>query len=381
MSRRKIIRSLPPLIEAIPDFNGFSTGQNQFQSVLNILRVVSERFRTDTPQIFYAMRDVMKFFDIPLRTVAQAYEVLEREGLLNRIRSSRTLLSGKENVLSHSIRGVVGLPILLDMFVFSSVTRHVNIALEERLRSHGFVADFIFHVKKQEETTPDFAERLLNHQLDIIIWQNPDSNCLQNILALRDYGVRILVIQTTEAKANQPAVTYIQNWKPAYHKLGDHWRKNRIDRVLLPMNFQNLAYESEFQIFKSIMADAGLMVEPCSDDPTETLRKCKALSRKHKVAIGFVELPTANRFCNQEPLIAEKLAQMSSLAFCRGPLFSPYLQDRGIRPDVVAFPPIETVVKIVEDIQVLPTLKDEIRHTFEAQFWAKADFESPWKSQ
>ena len=380
MARHNTIRNLPQLKEVIPHFNGLSKGQTHYRSILEMLRGLCENLRKDTPQTFYSMRDVAVFFDVQLRTIAVVYESLEQEGLLNRIRGSRTLLSGKKNAPIHSIRGVVGLPIWLDMLVASSFTRHVNMDLEERLRLRGFVADLIFHVTKQEENHADFAERLLKHQLDIVIWQNPGPRCHQNILTLQDHGVRIVVIQTTEAKTNLPAVTYIQDWKPAYVELGKHWREGKIGTVLLPINLQNIAYDAELKIFKSIMAGAGLAVEPCSDDPMEVLRKSKAASRKQKVAIGFLDLPTADRFCNHEPLITEKLAQTASLAFCRGALRSPYLQDRGIRPDIVGFSPNETAEKIVEDIQILPSLKNGIRHTFEAHFWKKTDFEFPWNS-
>ncbi|MEI9999104.1 MAG: hypothetical protein WDO13_07990 [Verrucomicrobiota bacterium] len=128
-------------------------------------------------------------------------------------------------------------------------------------------------------------------------------------------------------------------------------------------------------MFRTIMTATGLQVEVCRNDPAETLQRCRSDRRRHRLALGFLEMRTAHQFCNHEPMIMEKLAQRARLAFCRGPLCVPYLQSRGIRPDVVSLSPVEIAGKLTEDIQMLPRLADGYRHTFEASLWPEGRFE------
>jgi len=110
------------------------------------LRRAAENLRGEAARTFYSMREVSSFFGLPLRTVAFAYEQLEKEGILNRIRGSRTLLEGKTVAPRTSVRAVVGIPVWLHAIVVSPYSRAFNLELEESLRAHGFVADMIFSV-------------------------------------------------------------------------------------------------------------------------------------------------------------------------------------------------------------------------------------------
>ena len=272
-----------------PKFDGFPPGQSQKQFLLDALRTVAKKHRKDKTQAFYSMRELALFFKTPLRTIALVYEVLEKEGLLSRIRGSQTLLTGKKNTLRFPVRGVVGIPIWLDMLVLSSFTRIVNMQLEEGLRQRGYVADLIFHYTKEDETQPEFAARLLQHQLDCVIWQNPSSRSYQNLLSLRDSGIRLLLIQTIDARLDLPAVTYVQDWNPAYHQFARHWKRLGINSVLMPFDPQQIAYRWEVEKFTEILRNQGLAVEPFDGDPSGLLEACNALESAGKIGLAFID--------------------------------------------------------------------------------------------
>jgi len=369
MSRQKVNRVLPPIQQVLPDFRGLPTDQSHKQYLVEQLRGIAKKLRKDKAQVFYSMRDLSRFFKAPLRTIALVYAMLEKEGMLSRIRGSQTLLTGKKNNLRFPVRGVVGIPIWLKMMVLSSFTRKVNMKLEEELRQRGYVADLIFHNTKEEEALPGFAERLLQHQLDFVVWQNPSPQSYQNLLSLRDSGIRVIVVQTTNARTDLPAVIYVQDWEPAHYELGRHWKELGINRVVIPYNFNNIAFKWEPEVFKTALESEGLAVEFYEGEPSGLLKACKPSNDDEKVGLAFIDMPMANLICNEHPLLLQKLARKVTLAFCRGPLRVPFLERLGVKPYVVGFSAEEMAQRIVNDIQKLPGISDGVRHTFHARFW------------
>ncbi|MEI9999103.1 MAG: hypothetical protein WDO13_07985 [Verrucomicrobiota bacterium] len=80
----------------------------------------------------------------------------------------------------------------------------------------------------------------MRHELDVVIWHDPNPSSHQNILTLRSSGVRILVIQNSDAKADLPVLTYLENWLPAYRRLAGHWQTHGVEKVLLPLQAEVL---------------------------------------------------------------------------------------------------------------------------------------------
>lgn len=380
MARKQTLTLLPPLERVFPEFAGLAETDNKQQFVTEALRTVAQQFRSKKSCAFYTMRSVAAFFSVPLRTVAIAYERLEKEGLVSRVRSAHTILTGRDSFLRFPVRGVVGLPIWLNTMVASSFTRRVNMELETRLRKHGFVADLIFHHSKEEEANPDFAELLLLHHLDIVIWQNPHPRSRQNLLTLHERGVRLLVIQTLEAKADLPAAIYLQDWNPGIHELATRWTGAGVKKVWVPLNSKNLDYKSEAEIFAKIFREHGLRVEVCEASISALPQLAATAKTGRESAIAFLDLPTADYFCNREPLAMEQVSKLARLAFCRGPIRCQYLQSRGVQIEVVAFCPVEVSKKLAQDIQILPDIFPGVRHTFKARYWEDNTFEPKFDS-
>lgn len=337
--------------------------------LLDELRSACKHLRKPKPQVFYSMRDIVEHFHVPLRTVALVFKDLETEGLLNSIRGSHTLLTGSSSFPRFPVRGVIGLPIWLNTMVLSSYTRRVNMELETRLRALGFVADLIFHHTKDEESHPDFAEQLLSHHLDAVIWQNPHPQSLQNLISLSEHGVRVLVIQTLEAKTSLPAVIYLQDWRPGYDEIARRWSETGVKKVWLPLDPGKLAYQKETSIFVEIMRGHGLKVEICDADVSKFPLHASSRKTGKQEAFAFLEIESADRLCNREPIAMERLARHARLALCRGTIRCPYLQHRGVDIEVVGFCAREISKKLIEDMQILPGIPLGVRHTFKAKYW------------
>ena len=368
MPRSKSQRTLPPIGELFP-FPPSVPDRHRQAWLAGELRGVCGQLRKPVPQVFYSIRAIVEFFGIPLRTVALAFKDLENEGLLNSRRGSRTLLTGIRNFPRFPVRGVIGLPNLMSAMVLTSTTRQISIEFETRLRKLGFVADMIFHHTKEEESHPDFAEQLLAHHLDAVIWQDPHPQSHQNLISLNERGVRLLVIQTPEANTSIPAVIYLKDWRPGYEEIARCWQESGVKTVWIPLNLERLAYRSEVAIFSGIMREHGLSVEVCGADVSRIPRPASSRRSGKTNAIAFLEPDTADLLCNCNPVTMERLSRFSRLAFCRGTLRCPYLRHRGVPIETVDFSAEEIVKKLVEDIGRLTAIPKGIRHVFSSRYW------------
>ena len=363
MSRKCIPRSLPSLPEIFSSFSGFVENSNKQRVLLHELRKVAKRLKKKKSQPFYSMREVSDFFQAPLRTVAIAYETLESEGLLNRIRSSHTLLVGSAESTQNMVRGVVGIPIWLHAMVVSPYTRVLHIELEERLRKNGFIADFIFF-RTGEDCQPDFSERLLRHNLNFLIWHTPHPLAAHVHLSMQDHGVRQLIIQATESQGSQLQPNYLLNWRPAYETMAESWIGVGIKRVLVPKP-EYLPSQRALTSFCKQLTGHGMEVELIEGAASTLLKR---IGNGASTAVAFMDHQGADTICNEEPEIIQELIRRSRVAFCRGPLRLPYFQHRPAKVDIVGFSPTDLADHIVTDLCQPAEDQSDEPYVFEATY-------------
>src|SRR6187399_827091 len=168
MARKPISRDLPVLRTLQPHFKGFAEDEHHLDSMVACLREIIEKVRGQEMRPFYAQRELARFFHVPQRTVALAYKRLQAEGLLNIVRGSATFVPPLKRQPRQAVRGVVGIPIWETGFTDLRHQREFYRELEQALREYNYVADFLFFEGPVRGT--DFAERLLEHHLDYLIW-------------------------------------------------------------------------------------------------------------------------------------------------------------------------------------------------------------------
>jgi len=327
------------------------------------LRGVADILRTSNPQPFYAMREVADFFQAPLSNVARVYKVLEREGIINRIRGSQTMLTGKKALSRDSIRGVVGIPILMECMAHLVYTRTLVMQLGEHLRSSGYVADMIFYSAKEEEIDPEFATRLLSHRIDAVILPSPLPGCRANILSLRERGIRVFVIQRKEERGDLPAVIYFQDLWPTYEKMAARWRTAGIRKVWLWSPLKSSQNNAETNALQALLSRQGLDIESVQDEPRQLVKRIRQRASPLSAAVILMGGISNEEICKREPEIIEQISQMARLAFLCGGDPGSYLQSR-IRVDLVDFSATKIASRLAADIQRLSVLPDGICHTF-----------------
>ena len=374
MARKQGGNTLPPLQEIFETFPGFVETDIKQQVLTDALRTVARRFRAQKSRSFFTMRDVAAFFSVPLRTVAITYERLESEGLLTRIRGSQTLLAGKDVTLTNPVRAVVGIPLWLHPIVVSPYSRQLHVELEARLRAHGFVADIIFF-RDEEVISPEFAERLLQHNLDIVIWHTPHPGATQTLQRMNDRGVRQILVVPSESPMSMNLPTYIQDWQDAYTALAKTWHGKGIRNVIIPETMY-LPSKRAMKNFIATLQGNGLkaqMVKCSAKTIRETVHRCGAKSS----GVAFLDQVGADEVCNEEPVILEEIMHMSRIAFCRGRIRIPYFNHREGAADFVAFSPGEIAGRLVNDLQKNSSVRQNPLPRFYAKFHAAQPFYLP----
>lgn len=110
-------RNRVPSLPLLSKKAGRGNRDKKTSQLLQMLREVALRAQEDQPREFYSLRDVAKNFAIPISAASRLYRALAAEGLLQTVRSSKTLLQGLARDRHLSVRGVVALPASLSSFI------------------------------------------------------------------------------------------------------------------------------------------------------------------------------------------------------------------------------------------------------------------------
>ncbi|MGE9295624.1 MAG: hypothetical protein ACQKBV_04990 [Puniceicoccales bacterium] len=365
MPRPRTNKSLPQLAELIPDFQCFPKTGSRQTMLTEHLRDKAATLQQDSARPFYSMREVSSFFNVPLRTTALAYEALDLEGLLHRIRGSQTMLVGKKPQTRHPINAIVGLPIWLQSMITSPFECRLQMEMEELLRNFGYVADSIFY-RSREDFEPNFSERLLRHKLDLLIWNSPHPLSSHVLMSLRERGMRLILLQSKESILNIPARTHLLDWQPAYEKMIATWQEQGIQRVVSPHS-ENLLARRAIRRFKRQVENAGM--EFCEiEEGTDILKEKFLNANTSKSVLAFLDILSADALCNSHPDLIEQVATEHRLAFCRGPVRVPRLTTRRIKVDLVELNPIDIAEKVVDDLRDPEQVSEGTRGTINAEY-------------
>ncbi|MGB8355647.1 MAG: hypothetical protein WCD79_17240 [Chthoniobacteraceae bacterium] len=366
MSRKAIPRALPLLEEIFPDFAGFPESASKREALTGELRVIAKGLRAARPQPFYSMRDIAKYFTLPLSMVGLAYKALENEGILTRIRGSRTLVASKAVSPRKHVRAVIGFPTWMHSLVVSPYSKALHIELEDRLQENGFVADFIFFYNNQDKHL-DFAERLLRRNLNIIIWHTPAPAMSQVMHVIADHGIQQIVMQITECTAVFEHPIYRLDWQCAYHAAGEEWRRCGIRHVILPYPAR-MHSKRVLGMFTEVMKEKGMSVEVIESSAQALHSKAKLLSDSAPVMVAFLDQVGAELLFNERPVVMEEMLRFSRIAFCRGPIRVPYFECRGLSADLVGLNAGAIAGKLATDLRMLPDIPRKILDTFHAAY-------------
>ena len=340
MARKKISRRLPPLRGKI----GVSGSDVRIEQLSGILRRTARKHQSEEPQVFYALRDVAARFGVSLSMVAAVYRQLEAEGLLMRLRGSRTMLKGLDAGRQVSVHGIVSIPISLSYFLTRQKYRMFFMCTRRELRRRGFVAAGLFYEAAEER--PDFLlERIKHSKADSVLWYRPDYCARETARLLQDSGVAVIGV----ADCGLPALPchFEVSREEGIREILRDWKKSaEIRRIHVVHAARRSAVEEERLAklleraeFQYDLVDAG---QVHSDQILESLgEESESATILHGEAASLLAFRAPDR------LIA--LMNRKRVALVDGPVSLPFAKMPDVRVDLVVVDWQRVSERIVDD--------------------------------
>lgn len=373
MPRRPVTRSLPDPAAIFRSF-ARSPGKPASRRVLvDTIRSAALSLRSAKPRPFYSVRALAAFFKVSLSAISAVYGQLEKEGILDRVHGSRTILAGVSLNLDRRLRAVIGFPMALPVLLISRPGRAMWLHLTERLSTTGYAVDLIVHGSR-EHLKPGFVDRIIQHAPDVLLWCWPtaSSSCRENIASVRRHGIRCITVQTAGLDMALPSVNYLEDCRPAYDRLAACWKQSGIKKVLIPVH-PDFRVEAGFRKLLGLsLARAGLESVPSPLSLEDLVKYC---ARRRGLAVAFLNRSYAERAALARPGLMESLMRSARVGLCRGSISSSILRASDVRADVVDSDLRELADAIVQDVPHLTSLPNLTRRTFFSRFleWQKID--------
>ncbi len=343
--------TLPALHELWADFRGLPAGQSQAAAVRDFVRRTARRRQAAQDQPFYPMRAVAAFLNVPLRAVSRAYEAVQAEGLLTRLWGSGTMVAGSQPRPRRPPRSVVGMPIWLPGFVSSTGWRTLFVGLEEELRRHDMIGDFIFF-QENEDIRPGFFDRLQAHHLDTVVWFVPPPSVTSTLARLLDSGIRLIVIG--KGWYRHPRQQYIISREKAWRQALQQWREEGIRRVVLclsddlPSELVVAEQRREVRLFETSAAAAGLKWDRIQVQPSSPSKSLAAVAAARAPAV-FLGV-WYHAWCSHTPEAAAEFLARTRVLLAPEPPSIPAFRDRGLHADVIGFDYRAMARRVVRDL-------------------------------
>jgi len=342
MARKKAPRRLTPL----PDRRALERAHHKTEALIEILRGAAAKNQHDQPQAFYSMREVAKHFRTQVSTVSRVYQRLEQEGLLSRVRGSKTILQGLHFDRHLSVRAFVGLPASLPAFVTLQDYRTFFIRLRRELRLRGFAAATAYF-ERNEAGTEALSARLKTYEVDTVIWFHPPKEAKETALRLSDLGIRLIGV-ANDSVPNLPCRYQIRRDAATKALLADWKARNATGRVILVQAKDQqsvveeglLALLNELEIKWSVAKYGGQRSEAF----------LRTLQRAKTGGIIFSSSALASKFCFRSPTAVTELLRTHPVAFINGPVGMPFARVPDVRVDLVTVDWQLVAERIVDDL-------------------------------
>lgn len=345
MARQFDRSALPPLSKAFRPRALVSDENGQARAVREVRRL-AESLRREGSLPFYSMRALATALGVSLRTMALAFEQLEREGLLVRLRGSHTRLMGTAARPLRPVAGVVGMPVWLYGLRHFMYRRTFAHGLGDTLWPHALTVDTILYWEN-EDRSPDFADRLLRHHMDMAVWFQPQRHNQDAIGFLKDHGVPCLIISDRENPCGLPARIEI-DWEPAYGQVLRDWKTRRgVRRVILVEGDPETAPRLRF--FDSIARRHGLACERRKSSHKLAGELAGDTGLGPDTAIALFDDYASTQFPLRDPNAFLHLVDRHRLLFAREFPSLPFVGPKRFNCDCLLYP-MDAIVRTAADM-------------------------------
>lgn len=322
----------------------FKAREHKTARLVEILRSVAVNSQTESAQTFYPVRDIAQRFRMSTSVVAKAYEQLEDEGLLSRMRGSKTLLQGLGAGRHLRVLGFVGMPATVSAFVALQDYRSFFVRVRRELRARGFaVAMVLFDAA--DLRSDRLYKRIAKYDFDTVLWYRPDASARQIVSRLRDQGVRVVALSDHHVSPIQNR--YEIRRETAISQLLRYWRTTaEINSAVIVRGVRASAKE---ETLERLLEEEHLPFAFRNADHKSAAKFLKSLAHTKTSGIIFPSW-AASMFAFREPEGLIELAEVCHVAFTGGAPSIPFAQVREVRVDLVVVDWQLVAEKIVSDL-------------------------------
>jgi hypothetical protein len=343
MARKKVTRALAPL----PSRRALEKAHHKTETLISILRDVALKNQQEQPRAFYSVRDVATHFRVPVSTVSRAYHRLEQEGLLTRVRGSKTLLQGLHFDRRLSVRAFVGLPASLSAFLTIQAYRMFFIKIRRELRLRGFATAMVF-AEPEEARTDALSDRLKAYEIDTVLWFQPPKEARETALRLADLGIRLLGIAHEEV----PLIPcrYQVRRERGIRDLMTEWKTRLgIDDVTLVRSNERGASPLD-EALHAALDELSIRSSTATFRGKQSGAFLRAAQKLKTGGVIFSSAQLASKLCFRAPGAVIDLIGAQRVAFLNGPVSLPFAKVPDVRVDLVVVDWQLVAEQIVDDL-------------------------------
>lgn len=329
MARKRVVRSLTKL----PERSAVGDAEHKTARLLEILRNVAASNQQQESQPFYSLREVATRFGVPLSMVSRTYRQLETEGILSRIRGSKTTLQGLRNDRRIMVRGFVALPASESAFITLYEYRTFFKRMKRELRLRGFAAAQVFFTPAELKGSA-FADRLSTYQIDTVLWFLPPKGTRETVQRLSDLGIRVLGI--SEGQESVIRCRYEIHRETAIRDLLSEWKSRHSVNTITLAESRQFRHPSNDATLQRVCDDLGVSVQIVHllNQTAEVF--IHELRRSKSDAIVFPSSELASFLCFRNPEAVVDLLKIRRIGFVDGSVTIPFSKTAHVHVDLVS---------------------------------------------
>jgi hypothetical protein len=342
MARKKVSRALAPL----PSRRGVEKAHHKTEALIDVLRDVAVKNQQEQPRTFYSVRDVAAHFRVAVSAVSRAYGHLEQEGLITRVRGSKTLLQGLTSDRKLKVRAFVGFPASVSRFITLQDYRTFLIRIRRELRLRGFAAATAFY-EPAEAMSDTLARRFKAYEVDTVIWFQPGKEATTTALHLADMGIRLLGV-ANDTYCHVPC-RYQINREPALRTLLARWKTQRTESVTI-VQAKDHRRAAIDDVLHGILDELEMKWSVAAYQNQRSEPFLRELQRKKTGGIIFSSSTLASKFSFRAPGAVADLLAAQPVALINGPVSMPFAKVPNVEVDLITVDWQQVSTEIVDDL-------------------------------
>jgi DNA-binding LacI/PurR family transcriptional regulator len=343
MARKKVPRTLT----ALPAKRLLQQAHHKAERLTEILRASAAKNQSAQPRAFYSMRDISAHFEVPFATVSRVYHRLEEEGLLTRVRGSKTMLQGLQFDRRRGMRAFIGLPASLSAFVTIQAYRMFFIRIRRELRLRGFATGMVFF-EKQEARTGSLSERLKAYEVDAVLWFQPPKDANETALRLRDVGIPVLGV-AHEQVPGIPCRYHVRRDRAIAALLTEWKSRDSIDHVTVA-RWHEYSAPALDDALHSALDELGFKTSTAVFRRQRSQAFLRSLAKVKTGAIVFSSAQLVSMLCFRAPAAVTDLLKHRRVALLNGPASMPFAKVPDAQVDLVVVDWQVVAEQIVNDL-------------------------------